>query len=111
MRLGVLLIATLALAAAATGCRKPSDAPSCAAIANQFMAIARTDMSSSGLDEAVRRGVDAQLPAMRDALLSACSDGHWSEAVRRCLAVAASHVEFEACEAQLDDAQRRALTP
>jgi hypothetical protein len=61
------------------------------------------------IDDATRRAVEDQLPAMRDSLAQTCADGRWSAAVRTCLVAARDHVGFEACEQQLTDEQRRDL--
>lgn len=105
------LAAALAAAAAAAGaCRGGSDAaPPCGAVAAKFMLLAEQDLAKSGVDDASRRAVLAQLPAMRDALATACADTQWSERVRRCLHAAADHVGFETCQQELTEPQRRAL--
>lgn len=81
----------------------------CGKVAGRFLQIAREDAAQATLDAATRRAVDEQLPAMRDALAKACSDGEWPAPVRDCMARAADHVALEACEAQLADPQRQAL--
>ena len=92
------------------GCdRRADDGPPCSAVAAKFLDVARYDLSNAKLDEATAHAVADQLPAMRDSLAQACSDGRWSAQVRRCLAQANDHVAFEACEQQLTDEQRRAL--
>jgi hypothetical protein len=85
-------------------------APPCSAVAAKFLGIARHDLDTSGVDEATARAVADQLPAMRDALGQACSDGKWSPQVRACLVAANDHVGFEQCEQQLTDEQRRDLS-
>jgi hypothetical protein len=103
-----VLAAVAALAVAS--CRKNSDAaPSCGAVASSFLAIAEEDLARATVDEASRRAVRAQLPAMRDSLATACTDSQWSERVRRCLHAAADHVGFEICQQELTESQRRAL--
>ncbi|HWO18771.1 MAG TPA: hypothetical protein VNO30_08340 [Kofleriaceae bacterium] len=103
-----VLAAVAALAVAA--CRRNSDAaPSCAAVASHFLAIAEADLARAAVDEVSRRAVRAQLPAMRDSLATACTDSQWTERVRRCLHAAADHVGFETCQQELTEAQRRAL--
>ena len=110
------LVATLGLAIGLLGaaCRGQArdPAPPCSAVAARFLDIARTDLSRAlqgGIDDATRRAVEDQLPAMRDSLAQACADGRWSAAVRSCLVAASDHVGFEACEQQLTDDQRRDL--
>jgi len=102
---------TAALGLAGAACRgKPADsAPACSAVAARFLDIARYDLGRAGIDDAARRAVEDQLPAMRDALAQACADGPWSTAARTCLVAAGDHVAFEACEQQLSDRQRRDL--
>jgi hypothetical protein len=84
-------------------------APPCSAVAARFLDIARYDLGRAGADDATRRAVEDQLPAMRDSLAQACGDGRWSAVVRSCLVAARDHVGFEACEQQLTDEQRRDL--
>lgn len=96
---------------AGAACRGPAHdpRPPCSAVASRFLDIARTDLDRAGVDTAMRRAVEDQLPAMRDSLTQACADGRWSAAVRSCLVAASDHVGFEACEQQLTDDQRRDL--
>jgi hypothetical protein len=109
-----LIAAVAALGLAGAACRGPAGdpAPPCSAVAARFLDIARTDLGQAGqagLDPATRRAVEDQLPAMRDSLAQACTDGRWSAAVRSCLVAAHDHVGFEACEQRLTDDQRRDL--
>jgi hypothetical protein len=90
-------------------CRGKADDVPCPSVASRFFMIARDDLAKATVDPTTRRMVSDQLPAMRDALAEICSDGGWSLDVRRCLANAADHVAFEACEQQLTDAQRHKL--
>jgi hypothetical protein len=84
-------------------------APPCGAVAAKFVEIARYELSAAKVDEATTRAVADQLPAMRDSLVHACTDGNWTAETRKCLIRANDHVGFEACEQQLSDAQRRDL--
>jgi len=105
-------IALILLALAA--CRGRDAAPSCSAVAANFVQIASTALHAlppEQLSDAPRRSVLDQLPAMRDALDHACTDTKWSAAVRTCLAHAVDHVAFQACEDQLTEPQRRAVAP
>jgi len=107
-----VLIPILVLAGAASGCRRdPDAAPPCGAIGTKLLVIARDDLDAgaSKYDDATRRGVLDQLPAMRDALVNSCKETRWTDAVRRCLVDAPDHVAFEGCQRQLTDAQRQAL--
>jgi len=105
----------IAVAAAAVSwacaCRSGTrdDAPPCSAVAARFLDLAKYDLAQAKVDEATAREVTDQLPAMRDALAQACTDGKWSPAIRRCLVHAGDHVSFEGCEQQLTDEQRRDL--
>lgn len=99
---------------AAAACRGGDAAPSCGAVAGNFVQIATTALRMlppDQLSEAARRSVLDQLPAMRDSLDHACTDTSWSAAVRTCLARAVDHVAFQACQDQLTEAQRRSLAP
>jgi hypothetical protein len=102
-------VLVLALALGASACNKRSDGPACGAVGAKFMALAKDDLEHKGVSDEVRRAVEAQLPAMRDSLVHACTDGKWAGAVRTCLVAANDRVAFEACEQQLTDAQRQAL--
>jgi len=84
-------------------------APPCGAVAAKFLEIARFDLAHVQVDEPTARAVTDQLPAMRDALSQACTDGKWAATTRNCLVHASDHVGFEACEQALTDEQRRDL--
>jgi hypothetical protein len=100
----------LGAALVGAGCRGPSDAgPPCGAVAAKFVDIARHDLAGAKVGDATRAHVTDQLPAMRDALAQACTEGKWSAEVRACLVLANDHVAFETCEQQLTDEQRRDL--
>ena len=103
-----ILFALLLLAACK---RDPNAAPPCGAVGAKLFVLARNDLErdNAKYDEASRRLVLDQLPAMRDSLVNACTDTKWSDAVRRCLVAATDHLAFEACQQQLTDAQRQAL--
>ena len=111
MRLVALIVASIAAFGA---CRSGDAAPSCGAVAGNFVQIASTALHGlppDQLPDAARRSILDQLPAMRDSLDHACTDTRWSAAVRTCLARAVDHVAFQACEDQLTEEQRRALAP
>ena len=93
------------------GCKRdPNAAPPCGAVGAKLLVIARAELDATPQrDAATRRAVLDQLPAMRDAIVHACTDTAWSEPVRRCLVDAVDHVAFEACQQQLTDAQRQDL--
>jgi hypothetical protein len=98
----------IAIALLLVACRGSAgdDAPPCSAAAARFIDIAKADVAHAKVDD---RSVAAQLPAMRDALAQACTDGNWSAQTRKCLVRANDHGDFEACEQQLTDEQRRNL--
>ena len=99
----VLLVTLLCV----TACRGRGDgAPPCSAVAARFVDIARHELANAKLDESTGRAVTDQLPAMRDSLSQACTDGRWSAGVRQCLVQANDHAGFETCEQQLTDEQR-----
>ena len=105
--LWVLRCALLVTLLGAAACRGRGDgAPPCSAVAARFVDIARHELANAKLDEATARAVTDQLPAMRDSLSQACTDGKWSGGVRRCLVQASDHAGFETCEQQLTDEQR-----
>ncbi|MCX5744907.1 MAG: hypothetical protein NT062_20655 [Proteobacteria bacterium] len=100
----------LVIVVALAGCKPASDGAPCGAVGGQFFKIATDELAAAkDLDATRRRQVHDQLPAMRDSLDTACSDGKWSRPVRDCLAKATDHAGIEACELQLTDAQRVAL--
>lgn len=102
--------ALAAVAALMAGCRRdPDAAPPCGAVAAHFLYLAGEDLARADVDEAGRRAVRAQLPAMRDSLAAACAASQWTEQVRRCLHAAVDHAAFETCQQGLTEAQRRAL--
>ena len=100
-----------ALLLAAACKREPNAAPPCGAVGAKLFVLARADLDRDAgrYDEASRRLVLDQLPAMRDALVNACTDTRWSDAVRRCLVDAKDHLAFQTCQTQLTDPQRQAL--
>jgi hypothetical protein len=92
------------------GCNRGGDgAPPCNAVGARFLVLAKDDLEKKQPDEALRRGVEDQLPAMRDSLVFVCTETKWTGAVRSCLVGAKDHAAFEACELQLTDLQRRDL--
>ena len=94
------------------GCKRdPNAAPPCGAVGAKLFVLARADLDNdkARYDETTRRAIMDQLPAIRDALVNACTETKWSDAVRRCLVDATDHLAFEACQQQLTDAQRQAL--
>jgi hypothetical protein len=91
-------------------CREPArEGTPCTAVAIRQYTLAEADLGSATLDPATRRLVDAELPALRDALSQACREGAWSPAVRECMVQAPDHAAFQACARQLTDDQRRAF--
>ena len=91
------------------GCRGGGGGASCGQVGAAFQAIAGDEVAAANIDDATRRGVADQIPAMRDALVAVCKDGGWTAQVRDCMAKAADHVALQACEAGLTDDQRRAI--
>jgi hypothetical protein len=102
--------ALLVIVLATGACGHAGDpAPACTAVAGRMFQIARDALGSATVDDATRRQVSDQLPAMRDALAEVCAHDNWAPSVRACLASAADHAAFEACEQALTDAQRAGL--
>jgi hypothetical protein len=92
------------------GCSRGGDgAPPCNAVGAKFIVLAKDDLEKKQPDEALRRGVEDQLPAMRDSIVFVCTETKWTGAVRKCLVDAKDHAAFEACEQQLTDVQRSGL--
>jgi hypothetical protein len=100
----IALLASLLLLGCRGGAGDPG--PPCGAVGAKFLEIARYDLAHTKLDDAVVRAVTDQLPAMRDALVQACTDGKWTAVTRKCLVQANDRLGFEACEQQLTDEQR-----
>ena len=71
--------------------------------------LAQADLEAAKVDEATRRLVLDQLPAMRDTLVNVCNDTKWDPAVRTCMVDATDHATFEQCEGALNATQREAL--
>ncbi len=90
-------------------CRGSRSAPPCGAVGTRLVVLAKQDIETAKLGDETRRLVIDQLPALRDSLVRACSDGEWSDAMRRCLADAQDHAQFETCQLQLTPSQRDAL--
>jgi hypothetical protein len=107
----VVALVCLGAGAAGFGCRGGAGdaAPPCGAVAAKFYEIAKHDLETAKVDDATARAVTDQLPAMRDALARACTEGTWSGATRKCLVHANDHAGVETCEQQLTDEQRRDL--
>ncbi|HEU0032490.1 MAG TPA: hypothetical protein VFQ53_17780 [Kofleriaceae bacterium] len=105
----------LALVALAAGCKRRDQAPPCAAVGAKFVLLAKKDLDAVKLDDDTRRLALDQLPAMRDSLVNACTDGQWTAAVRTCMVDASdrpdrtAHAVFEECQSQLTAEQRAAL--
>lgn len=96
--------------AVGSGCKRGSDgAPPCDAVGAKFLVLARDDLEKKQPDEALRRRVEDQLPAMRDSIVFVCTETKWTAAVRSCLVGAKDHAAFETCEQQLSEVQRRDL--
>lgn len=91
-------------------CKRGGDgAPPCDAVGARFLVLAKDDLEKKQPDEALRRRVEDQLPAMRDSIAFVCTETKWTAAVRTCLVDAKDHAAFEACEQQLTEIQRRDL--
>ena len=103
------VLAPLLIAACVGACHRGGDGASCETVAGAFQAMARSELDAAKVDEATRRAVSEQIPAMRDSLVAVCKDGSWSVQVRDCMAKAADHAALQLCETQLTDDQRRAI--
>ena len=89
--------------------REPEAPPPCGTVAGQFYTLATEQLEAATVEPATRRAVVEQLPAMRDTLAVACTNGAWSAAARTCMVAARDHAAFQACEHHLTDDQRAAL--
>jgi hypothetical protein len=81
----------------------------CGTVASRFHAIAEGELTGQPMDAALRRGAEAQLSVLRDALGRSCLRTGWSEATRDCMVRATDRVGIESCERLLSDEQRAAL--
>jgi hypothetical protein len=106
MRCRAVFVALLALGACG---RKAADDAPCGTVGARVFTLATDDLAKATVDPSTRRAVADQLPAMRDALVAACTDGAWPAAARNCMAKATDHTAFQACQQQLTDAQRQGL--
>ena len=105
---GVKFVLVIALAVA--GCKPATDGAPCSAVAGQFFKVGTAALDGANeIDATTRRRVHDQLPAMRDALDTACTEGKWSRVVRDCIAKANDHQTIAKCEEQLTPAQRLTL--
>jgi len=94
----------------AAGCRGgATTGATCETVAGAFQTMAKSELAAAKVDDATRRAVADQIPAMRDALVAVCKDGAWSAQVRDCMAKAPDHAALQACESALTDEQRRAI--
>jgi hypothetical protein len=111
IRAALVALVSLAALSVVGGCRGGASdaAPPCGAVAARFIELAKAELARATSDAATTRAVAAQLPAMRDSLAQACTEGNWSSATRKCLVRANDPPGFEACEQQLSDEQRRYL--
>lgn len=105
-----LCVAGFAFVVSLAACKKGDPgAPPCSVVGANFVTIVHASTQKTKLDAATQRGLDAQLPAMRDSLVEQCTEGGWSAEVRRCLGQATDNLAFEQCEQHLSDAQRQRL--
>lgn len=106
----MIRIAAVVLLVASGACGGGGDqAPPCGAVAARFVELAKQAVADAKVDDKTSRSVIIQLPAMRDALVEVCKDGKWSAPTRKCLVHASNQSDFETCEQQLTDEQRRDL--
>jgi len=94
---------------AVLGCGNAKGPPPCSAVGAKFVVLAQAELDAAKLDESLRRLVLDQLPAMRDTLVTVCTEAKWDPAVRTCMVGATDHASFEACEGALNSTQREAL--
>jgi hypothetical protein len=90
-------------------CGDAKNPPPCAAVGAKLVVLAQADLASARVDDTTRRMVLDQLPAMRDALVNACTDSTWDPAIRQCMVDATDHASFAKCEQALTATQRDAL--
>jgi hypothetical protein len=109
MRCRLVLLALVALVLLGACNRKSADDAPCGTVGARLFTLASDDLAKATVDSSTRRSVADQLPAMRDALVDACTKSAWPAAARNCMANAADHTAFQTCQQQLTDAQRQAL--
>ncbi len=74
-----------------------------------MVVLAQADLDAAKVDDATRRLVLDQLPAMRDTLVNVCTETRWDPTIRTCMVDATDHATFERCEGALNSTQREAL--
>ena len=99
--------AALLVIAACT--RPPAAGAPCDTVGIHLYQISRDALATTPVDEATRRALTAELPRIRDAIVHSCVDTDFPPSVRTCMATAADHPAFVACETALTEAQRRAI--
>jgi hypothetical protein len=104
------LVAIVALATGAAGCKRQRGASTCDKVGARFLELARADLAASPeLDAAHRRGVTGLLAPMRDSMVRACREDGWATDARACFTAAADVAAFRACEDALTAPQRELL--
>ena len=107
----ITLSSTLLLSLFCVACKqRPGQAPPCNAVAAAVVKQARVEINAAKLLPSDAHMAIDQLSPLGDALANACDRDKWSAEVRTCLANAASVAVATACQSQLTDAQRQALT-
>lgn len=104
----VVAVAGLTLVA----CKKhPAGEATCNQVGARFYEIAHAQVAASKeLDDRTRSGVTGLLAPMRDSMVRACRDDHWTAEARACFATAPDQPRYFACEANLSSEQRALLS-
>lgn len=94
-----------------TACKRhPAGERTCGEVGHRFYELGHAEVeTSTELTPAERTGVRGLLAPMRDSMVRACTEDHWTAAARACFAAAADQQAFYACDAQLTPEQRAIL--
>ncbi len=103
-----LVLAALALV---TACKRhPAGERTCGEVGHRFYELGHAEVErSTELTASERSGVRGLLAPMRDSMVRACTEDHWSATARACFAAAPDQPAFYACDAQLSAEQRAIL--
>ena len=104
----LFLFAAIATLAACK--RHPAGEATCNQVGARFYEIAHAQVAASkDLDDRTRSGVTGLLAPMRDSMVRACRDDHWSADARACFTAALDQPGYFACEPRLSPEQRALL--
>lgn len=80
-------------------CNKP-EGPDCGQVSGHFIELVRSELAKENTDEA-RRSAQANLPTLKDALITTCETQKWDLKTRQCIVGARSAAETESCDPRI----------